>query len=170
MSRRRISWSRPFLISVGLLIAYFTFPADWHDSWLVISVSLVATAAGLGLVGWMMVKELDRVRHGGAGLTTQVLGILLVLLVMSFAFVFFLINQLNPDQFQGLSTRTDALYFTLTTMSTVGYGDVHAQGQLARALVCGLIVFNVVVVASLLRVNTARRSSQSAEPSRREPS
>ena len=36
-------------------------------------------------------------------------------------------------------------------MATVGYGDVHAEGQLARALVCALIVFSVVVVASLVR-------------------
>jgi hypothetical protein len=58
-----------------------------------------------------------------------------------------------PRQMAGLSTRTDALYFTLSTMTTIGYGDVHAEGQVARALVCGLIVFNVVVVASLLRAH-----------------
>jgi hypothetical protein len=55
-------------------------PAEWHDSWLVISISLVATAAALGLVGWMLIKELARGRHGAEVLTTQVLGILLVML------------------------------------------------------------------------------------------
>jgi hypothetical protein len=145
---------------MGLLIAYYAFPAEWHDSWFVISVSLVATAGGLGLVGWMMIKELNRVRHGGEGLTTRVLGILLVMLVVGFAFAFYLISRLSPHQFDGLSTRTDALYFTVTTMSTVGYGDVHAAGQLARALVCCMIVFDVVVVASLLRLKFARSSGQ----------
>jgi voltage-gated potassium channel len=160
MSRRGTSWSRPGWISLGLLVAYYAFPAEWHDSWLVISASLAGTAAGLGLVGWMMVKELDRVRHGNEGLTTRVLGILLVVLVISFAFAFYLINKLSPEQFQGLSTRTDSLYFTVTTMSTVGFGDVHAEGQLARVLVSGLIVFDVVVIASLVRVRTARRSER----------
>ena len=42
-------------------------------------------------------------------------------------------------------------------MATVGYGDVHAEGQLARGLVIGLIVFNIVVVASLYREHTSRR-------------
>ena len=46
-------------------------------------------------------------------------------------------------------------------MSTVGYGDVHAEGQVARALVCVLIIFNVVVVASLVRAYTTRGQSQS---------
>jgi hypothetical protein len=161
MRRRKVTASRPVLISIGLLVAYYAFPAQWHDSWIVIFISLAATAGGLGLVGWMMVKELDRLRHGGEGLTTRVLVILLVMLVVSFAFAFFLISQLSPHQFAGLSTRTDALYFTVTTMSTVGYGDVHASGQLARALVCCMIIFDVVVVASLLRLKFARGPGQS---------
>lgn len=161
MRRRKVTASRPVLISIGLLVAYYAFPAQWHDSWIVIFISLAATAGGLGLVGWMMVKELDRLRHGGEGLTTRVLVILLVMLVVSFAFAFFLISQLSPHQFAGLSTRTDALYFTVTTMSTVGYGDVHASGQLARALVCCMIIFDVVVVASLLRLKFARGQGHS---------
>ena len=39
-------------------------------------------------------------------------------------------------------------------MTTVGYGDVHAEGQLARALMCGLIVFNIVVIAAIVRAHT----------------
>ena len=79
---------------------------------------------------------------------------LLILLVMAASLTFFLLNQGSPEQVTGLQTRTDALYFTLSTMTTVGFGDVHAEGQLARALVCALIVFNVVVVASLVRAYT----------------
>ena len=60
---------------------------------------------------------------------------------------FFLLNQTYPDQISGLGAGTDALYFTLSTMTTVGFGDIHAEGQFARALVCVLLVFNVVVVA-----------------------
>jgi hypothetical protein len=76
---------------------------------------------------------------------------------MSFSLAFFILNLVEPDQIADLSTKTDALYFTLSTMATVGYGDVHAEGQLARALVSGLIVFNVVVVASLVRAHTIKR-------------
>ena len=48
-------------------------------------------------------------------------------------------------------------------MATVGYGDVHAEGQVARALVCVLIVFNVVVVASLVRAYTTRGPSAATD-------
>jgi hypothetical protein len=82
---------------------------------------------------------------------------LLILLVMTASLTFFLLNKVSPEQVIGLQTRTDALYFTLSTMTTVGFGDVHADGQVARAMVCALLVFNVVVVASLIRLNTMRR-------------
>lgn len=56
-------------------------------------------------------------------------------------------------QFVGLATKTDALYyFALTTLTMVGFGDVHAAGQLARALVIVQLLFNVVVLASAARV------------------
>lgn len=87
------------------------------------------------------------------------MAMLLVLLVMSFSLAFFLLDLVEPAQIADLDTRTDALYFTLSTMATVGYGDIHAEGQIARGLVCGLIVFNVVVVTSLVRAHVGRRES-----------
>ena len=69
------------------------------------------------------------------------------------------------DQIDGLETRTDALYFTLSTMATVGFGDVHAVGQLARVTVSFMIVFNIVVVAALAREATRRVDPDEAAPS-----
>jgi hypothetical protein len=51
-----------------------------------------------------------------------------------------LLNLVDTEQVSGLNTRTDALYFTLVTMATVGFGDIHAEGQFARAMVICLIV------------------------------
>lgn len=67
-----------------------------------------------------------------------------------FSLGYYLLAVQQPEQFSGLSTRLDALYFSMTTMSTVGYGDIHAQGQLARLLVTVQLVFNLVFVASLV--------------------
>jgi len=154
------SWWRPFWTFVGLLVAYYAFPVDLGQGLRIEFLSLGLTAAGLCLLGWMMVKELNHLRLGEQGRSPQVLSMLLMLLVMAYSLSFFLLNQVRPGEVADLRTRTDALYFTLSTMATVGYGDVHAEGQLARGLVSGLIVFNVVVVAALVRAQTARRSSR----------
>ena len=62
----------------------------------------------------------------------------------------------DPDQFAQLQTRLDALYFTMATAATVGYGDVHAVGQTARALVLVQMVFNVVFIGTAVALLSAR--------------
>jgi voltage-gated potassium channel len=157
VSGRGPSRASPAWSFVGLLVAYFAFPVRWDDSPVVVVGSLLLTIGGLVLLGWMMVMELDHLRRGKESRSTQALAILLAVLVVAFSLAFFLLETVSPDQIAELETRVDALYFTLATMATVGYGDVHAEGQVARAMVSAVIVFDVVVVASLVRAHTARR-------------
>ena len=155
-SPRSKAWLRPIWTFSGLLVAYYAFPLRWTaDSVVAVGASLLMTVGALSLVGTVMIRELGSVRRGAPGRSTRVLAMLLILLVMAASLTFFLLNQIRPDEVIGLDTRTDALYFTLSTMTTVGYGDVHAEGQIARALVCVMIVFNIVVVASLVRAQTS---------------
>ena len=57
-------------------------------------------------------------------------------------------------EFDGVTTLVDALYFTLVTASTVGYGDVHAVSTGARLFVISLVILGPtavgVVVGSLV--------------------
>lgn len=66
-----------------------------------------------------------------------------------FSLGYYLLAVQQPEQFSGLSTRLDALYFSMTTMSTVGYGDIHA-GSARPPAGDGQLVFNLVFVASLV--------------------
>lgn len=40
----------------------------------------------------------------------------------------------------------------MTTLATVGYGDVHPTGQMARVLVTVQMAFNLVFIGALLSV------------------
>lgn len=87
-----------------------------------------------------------------------------VLAIVLWAIAFFALAYLRlagvSGQFEGIATRVDALYFTLTTLTTVGYGDINAIGQTARVVVMLQMVFNVVVIAAavrLLLIATRRR-------------
>jgi voltage-gated potassium channel len=160
MRRDRHRWIRPILSLVALLVVFYAFPVDLEASSWVLALSGLAVVIGLGVLGWTMVMELQHLRRGEDSRGSVALAMLLVLLVVAFSAAFYLLQRANPEQVVGLHTRTDALYFTLSTMTTVGYGDVHAEGQVARALVCAVIVFNVVVVASLVRAQTTRHASE----------
>ena len=152
--RQRTPWNRPILTLAGLLVVYYAFPISFDRNPGLVIINVLLTVSGLIYVGWAMVAELGHVRRGETGRSAPALAMLLVLLVMAFSLTFYLVEVASPGQFVDLHTRTDALYFTLTTMATVGYGDIHAEGQLARALVGAVIAFDVVVVASLVRART----------------
>jgi voltage-gated potassium channel len=54
------------------------------------------------------------------------------------------------DQFGGIDTLLDAFYYTLVTASTVGYGDVAPQGQVARLFGLSVVVLGTASFAVAL--------------------
>ena len=157
MSIMRHGWFRPALSALALMAVYFGFPDVAESNPAAVAAGFMIVGAGLLALGWTMAKELRRLRKGEDGRNTVALLILLLTVVFAFSTSFLLLERASPDEFVGLSTRMDALYFTIVTMTTVGYGDVHAEGQIARGLVCLAIAFNVVIVASLVREHFAVR-------------
>ena len=65
----------------------------------------------------------------------DVLALVVFVVVPLFALGYYALEQGDAGQFAEMATKTDALYFTMSTLGTVGFGDVHATGQLARVLV-----------------------------------
>jgi hypothetical protein len=90
---------------------------------------------------------------------------LYVLLGLGFAFAFECVGEFVPEPFftsRGAGTRSDYVYFSFTTMATVGYGDLIAQGGVGRALAVteGILgqIYLVTAVAALVG-NLGRRRS-----------
>ena len=73
-----------------------------------------------------------------------------------FALTYYIIQTTDPTQFVDLATRTDAHYYTVITLGTVGYGDVHAAGQLARVISMIQVAFDLVVIGALIAVAASR--------------
>ncbi len=49
-------------------------------------------------------------------------------------------------------THTDALYFTVTVFSTVGFGDITAKTEAARLVVTAQMIADLAVIGLGLRV------------------
>ena len=135
-----------------ILLAYFIIPVDNHfhaDNAVRAGVAVLSLAvlAG-GMIQLLRVHAEDNERR----VEGLVLGIVVV--VVFFAFGYFLMARHNPAEVAGLHTRIDALYFAMSTMSTIGFGDVHATGQAARVLVMVQIVFDLVFITAAARLVT----------------
>jgi hypothetical protein len=155
---------------VLLLGLYFCVPLTAADRHTVLR--WVLTIMVLGAAGWLIIREIrSSANHSSAPLARLILAIFVGLL--AFALADYIIATQYPDEFASLSTRVDGLYFALATIASVGYGDVHAAGQLARVAVTAQMVFNLAIVgiaASLLtnriqaRVQSRQRNESDREP------
>lgn len=94
-----------------------------------------------------------RFRHPGLGILLLSWAAILVFAASYWALA------TRRGQFVGLETRLDALYFTGVTMATVGYGDVHPSGQVARAVVLVQIVYTFAfLVGGVAALRTRARA------------
>jgi hypothetical protein len=80
------------------------------------------------------------------------LGIVVAVVVLGFATTYYTVQIHAPDQIEGLATKTDSIYFTVTVLATVGFGDIHPAGQVARAIATVNMLTNVAAVAVSVRM------------------
>jgi hypothetical protein len=81
------------------------------------------------------------------------LAILLAALVVAFATLYTPVGSLAP----GSATRTlDALYFSVVTIATVGYGDLHPISDVAKITAIGQIASGVLFLAAAIPVLASR--------------
>jgi voltage-gated potassium channel len=146
--RRRAGIGAGIEVAV-LLIAYAVLPfrGDW---WWV--GALLGTALLLGIIP-LTVRRVRAVLVSERPLVeaAEALAVLLTMLLVGFAALYYAMDRLH-GQFSGLDTRLDALYFTVTTLATVGYGDITAVGQKARAAVTVQMLFDLAYVGIAARV------------------
>jgi hypothetical protein len=120
------------------------------------------SGTALALAGFVLVVRTQRkgLRSGRWPVLARVEALLtaLYLLIIVFAMTYFLLYRVAPDQITGIADRTDSLYFAVTVMSTVGFGDVHAVGTTGRAIVTGQMLFDLVYVGTALRALSARQA------------
>jgi voltage-gated potassium channel len=134
---------------LGSLVVFYAVPVSTQESIGRVALSVLLTLLGIAALAWAIVEQLRRqLRSRSEDIHTLLM--LLALVAMVFALGYFVLEEHSPGQLRGVSTRTDALYFTISTLTTVGYGDVHAAGQIARVLVILQLLFDVVFVGALV--------------------
>jgi len=116
---------------------------------------VAAFAVGVLLVSVVLARQVRRYRSGGTAVTGVLVA--LCLAVLFFAAVYFGLAAHRPGEVAQLRTKVDALYFALSITSTVGFGDVHAAGQLARAVVAVHIGFNLLFLGVAVRAISEAR-------------
>ena len=147
-------WAHLAVILAAVVAVYFVVPVspDLQRNTLIrILVALLVLALMAAGVVRQLRRHLDDTDRRVDGLIVSITVVMAV-----FALVYYTLQQRDPGQFAEMQTRLDALYFTAVTAASVGYGDVHAVGQTARAMVLVQIVFNVVFLGTAVALLSSR--------------
>ncbi|MGO9154175.1 ion channel [Mycobacterium sp.] len=70
-----------------------------------------------------------------------------------FALLYYALSAQSPQAFNCSLTRVDATYFTISTATTTGMGDIHPVSGTARLLVSAQMVTSVYLV--VIAITTA---------------
>ena len=136
--------------TVTLLAIYYLLPLDRTSTDVVIAMLIAGLLALVGLivlqVRSIIKAEYPALRAVGSLATSAPLFLLL------FAATYFVMGRISASNFSETLTRTDALYFTVTVFATVGFGDITATSEGARALVTGQMVAGIVIVGIGARI------------------
>jgi hypothetical protein len=136
--------------TVGLVAIYYLIPLDPSS----IGVTVVQLAVGLlVLVGLVVYQVRSIVRATYPALrAVGALATSVPLFLLLFAGTYYVMGGISEANFSEPLTRTDALYFTVTVFSTVGFGDITATTESTRILVMGQMVAGVVIIGLGARV------------------
>lgn len=142
-----LGWLREGVPVALMIVAYFLLPLHLvrtQDS----ELSWTLFVLALGAVTALLLREIRAVLmdvpHARPGVTIP---LLMIASILVFAAAYHEIAR-QSGEFKGLRTRVDALYFTVATVATVGYGDITPRGQTARFLVMGQITYSFVFLTA----------------------
>ena len=174
-SRRVVAFGllRSLGATVVLIGVYYVLPLDRLSR---IPLGILLTVGLLVLAATMVIEVRATVRAPYPGVRAiEALASTVPVFVLLFAATYFVMSEAASDNFNvhGL-TRTGALYFTVTVFATVGFGDIVATSQTARALVTAQMILDLVVLGLAVRVfigaaQLARRTNARSAPGRQQP-
>ncbi|MFL6069832.1 MAG: potassium channel family protein [Actinomycetes bacterium] len=129
----------------ALLLAYFMFPMTDRDN---VAIGLVAVVAGLAVFGVIFYRQLHKIRRADypflrAGEAVMLIATTFIVIMATIASIF---ANADASNYSEPLSRLDALYFTVTTLATVGFGDITPTAPATRAFTTLQILLGVALL------------------------
>jgi voltage-gated potassium channel len=151
--RRRVltrSGLRILGIGLGMLLLYAFVPVPGTSG----AAALFGMIAGLllfvAMMGWQL-RTIVRAEHPVLR-AVEAITFALLMLVVVFAFTYLALSRLDSQSFSEDLGRVDAMYYTVSTVSTVGLGDITPTSTAARILVTFQMLLDLALIAGLVRL------------------
>lgn len=164
--------ARSLAMTTALLLAYFLLPVNADGA----GLGLVVLFGGIALLVVVTIRQVQRiiVDDHPAVRGVEAVATIVPLFIVVFAYTYVWLSHDDPARFTQPIDRVDGLYFVVTVLSTVGFGDISPVEGGARLVVTLQMLFDLVligVVAKLIvgasQVGVQRRRNEKAAQRRR---
>jgi hypothetical protein len=157
---------RSLAIIVGVLAVYFVVPLGngQQGGWVLVAAGLV-TLVGFGSLFAYQLRSIRRAPYPMVRAVEGLVSIAVTFLVVTAA-VHFALSSQDAQAYTEQLSRLDSFYFTVTMVTTVGFGDITPVTAVARSFTTAQMVLSVVLLTGVVRVLTyvakAERNRRSA--------
>jgi voltage-gated potassium channel len=150
--RRRLIYGavlRGLLIATVLVVLYYLLPYRSLNGDTALRL-LAGLLIFVGATVWQ-VRSITGSRYPGLK-AAEALSLVFPLYLVVFASTYYVLERASAVNFSETLTRTDALYFTVTVFSTVGFGDIVARSEVARIVVMVQMLGDLALLGAGARV------------------
>jgi voltage-gated potassium channel len=139
------------LATIAIVVAlYYLLPMDrsMDDATAAaLALGVLALVAIVALQVWTISRSKYPTARG-----IEALALTIPLYILLFATTYYLMARAQPAAFSAPITRTDAMYFSSTVFTTVGFGDITAKSETARLVVTLQMMLDLVALGLAVRL------------------
>ncbi|MFN8041583.1 MAG: ion channel [Acidimicrobiales bacterium] len=154
-------------VTALLIVVYAVFPVGLHadgTTWLVLAGGIAAFLVALTYqVRRIVASPMPQLR------AIETLATVVPLFIIVFSLVYVGLSQNDPASFSEPITKVGGIYFTVTILSTVGFGDITATTDTTRLVVTLQMLIDLLIIGVLVkliigasRIGVQRRQAEAA--------
>lgn len=140
---------RGLLTTIVLVVLYYVLPYRSLNGETAVRL-LAGLLVFVGITVWQ-VRTISGSRYPALK-AAEALGLVLPLYLVVFASTYYVLERASTANFSMPLTRTDALYFTVTVFSTVGFGDIVPRSEVARIVLIVQMLGDLALLGAGARV------------------
>ena len=136
--------------TAALVAIYYLLPLDHTSTWVAATILVIGLVAFIAMVifqvRWIIRSRFPVLR------AVEALATSLPLFLLLFSGTYVVMAAVSATNFGEKLSHTDALYFTVTVFTTVGFGDITAKSEGARLLVTGQMVADLIILGIVAKI------------------
>ena len=138
---------------------YYLVPFTDRTTGQAVARLVIAIVAFTAVLVWQLRRVLQADRPGLRAV--QALGGAIPLFLLTFAGLYLSLSEASTGRFSEPLNHTGALYLAITVFSTVGFGDITPQDDLARIATSVQMLLDLVVIGAVVRLLTTAAKTAS---------